>query len=106
VTIEPGVTQRQLVEFLAQKKSALWPDVTGASAECSLIGNTMERGFGHTPYGDHASKVCGLEVVLPNGEVIETGSARFPDSLSGPIYRWGVGPSLDGLFLQSNLGVV
>ncbi len=106
VTVEPGVTQGQLIEFLASRGSRLWADVSGSSAACSLIGNAMERGFGHTPYGDHASKVCGFEVVLPNGEVIDTGSARFAGSAAGPIYRWGVGPSLDGLFLQSNLGVV
>ena len=106
VTVEPGVTQGQLVEFLARNKSALWADVSGSSPDCSLIGNTMERGFGHTPYGEHASKVCAFEVVLPTGEVIDTGAARFERSSAGPIYRWGVGPSLDGLFLQSNLGVV
>ena len=59
VTIEPGVTQGQLYEFLQQRKSRLWMDATGASPECSIIGNTMERGFGHTPMGDH----CGDEFV-------------------------------------------
>jgi 4-cresol dehydrogenase (hydroxylating) flavoprotein subunit len=106
VTVEPGVTQWRLHEFLEQRQSNLWMDATGSSPDCSLIGNAMERGFGHTPYGDHFAHVCGLEVVLPTGEVIETGSARFPGSLTGPVARWGTGPSLDGLFSQSNLGVV
>jgi len=106
VTVEPGVTQRHLYEFLQQQKSKLWMDATGSIPDCSLIGNTMERGFGHTPYGDHFAHVCGLEVVLPDGEVVETGYARFPNAQAGPLYRWGVGPVLDGLFSQSNLGVV
>ena len=106
VTVEPGVTQRQLHEFLAKEKSRLWMDATGSSPLSSLIGNTMERGFGHTPYGDHFAHACGLEVVLPTGEYIETGYSRFPDARTGPIHRWGVGPSLDGLFSQSNFGVV
>ncbi|HEY4361364.1 MAG TPA: FAD-binding oxidoreductase [Bryobacteraceae bacterium] len=106
VTLEPGVTQKQLIEFLRLRKSRLWMDGTGSSPECSLIGNTLERGFGHTPYGDHFGNVCGFEVVLGNGEVLETGGARFPHSASAPVYRWGLGPSLDGLFAQSNLGVV
>ncbi len=106
VTVEPGVTQRQLYEFLKQRNSRLWMDATGSSPECSLIGNAMERGFGHTPYGDHAAQVCGLQVVLADGEVIETGSASFAGSLAAAAHRWGVGPSLDGLFSQSNLGVV
>jgi 4-cresol dehydrogenase (hydroxylating) len=106
VTVEPGVTQARLHQFLEQRKSNLWMDATGSSPDCSLIGNAMERGFGHTPYGDHFANVCGLEVVLPTGETIETGSARFPGSLTAAVARWGAGPSLDGLFSQSNLGVV
>jgi 4-cresol dehydrogenase (hydroxylating) len=65
-----------------------------------------ERGFGHTPYGDHFAHSCGLEVVLPTGEIIETGFSRFTGAHAAPVYRWGVGPSLDGLFSQSNFGVV
>jgi 4-cresol dehydrogenase (hydroxylating) len=106
VTVEPGVTQRQLRAFLQERKSRLWMDATGSSPDCSLIGNAMERGFGHTPYGDHTSFVCGLEVVLGNGDRIETGFAGFPQSQVGQLNRWGVGPSLDGLFSQSNFGIV
>ena len=106
VTVEPGVTQAQLQAFLAERGSRLWMDSTGASPECSLIGNTVERGFGHTPYGDHFAHSCGLEVVLPDGAVIETGLARYPSAHAAPTYRWGVGPFLDGLFSQSNFGVV
>jgi 4-cresol dehydrogenase (hydroxylating) len=106
VTLEPGVTQRQLHEFLRLRGSRLWLDATGASPDCSVLGNTVERGFGHTPYGDHFAHVCGLEVVLASGEVIQTGFARFPGAKAAPVYRWGVGPVLDGLFSQSNFGVV
>ncbi|MEN6604794.1 MAG: FAD-binding oxidoreductase [Bryobacteraceae bacterium] len=105
-TVEPGVTQRQLLEFLRERKSGLWLDATGASTDCSLIGNVMERGFGHTPYGDHFSYVCGLEVVLPNGEVVDTGFSRFPGAATAAVHRWGFGPSIDGLFSQSSLGIV
>jgi len=106
VTIEPGVTQRQLFDFLRERKSNLWMDATGASPECSIIGNTLERGFGHTPMGDHCSNASAFEVVLPTGDCIETGFGRFPGAQAGALSHWGVGPSLDGLFSQSSLGVV
>ena len=106
VTVEPGVTQQQLFEFLAAQKSRLWMDATGTSPAASLIGNTMERGFGHTPYGDHFAHVCALEVVLGDGTCIDTGFARFGQTATAPVYRWGLGPVLDGLFTQSNFGIV
>lgn len=106
VTVEPGVTQRQLHDFLRERQSRLWMDATGASPDCSIIGNTMERGFGHTPMGDHCSNACAMEVVLPTGECVTTGFARFPGTKAGALGRWGVGPALDGLFSQSNLGIV
>jgi 4-cresol dehydrogenase (hydroxylating) len=37
---------------------------------------------------------------------VHTGFARFPGAEAAPLHRWGVGPYLDGLFSQSNLGVV
>ncbi len=106
VTVQPGVTQRDLHHFLASRKSKLWMDATGSSPDCSLIGNAMERGFGHTPYGDHFAQVCALEVVLANGETIRTGFAGLPAARAGQVYRWGAGPSLEGLFSQSNFGIV
>ena len=106
VTVEPGVTQRQLYEFLQEQNSQLWMDATGSTPDSSLVGNTLERGFGHTPYGDRFAHTCGLEVVLPTGEMIHTGMGRFSNAKAAPVYRWGVGAYLDGLFTQSNFGVI
>jgi 4-cresol dehydrogenase (hydroxylating) len=106
VTVQPGVTQQNLLDFLKERNSRLWIDATGSSPDCSLIGNVMERGFGHTPYGDHFANVCGFEVVLPDGELIRTGFSGLARAKAGSVYRWGVGPSLDGIFSQSNFGIV
>jgi 4-cresol dehydrogenase (hydroxylating) len=104
--VEPGVTMRDLHAFLVERSSNLMMTVTGAPPESSLIGNTMERGIGQGLYADRVNHVCALEVVLPTGECIHTGFDRFAGAWSAPIARWGVGPSLDGLFTQSNLGIV
>jgi len=106
VTIEPGVTQGQLYDFLKTKRSRLWMDAAGAGRDSSIVGNTIERGFGHTPYGDHFANVCALEAVLANGEVVNTGFSHFEGVKTGSLYRWGIGPVVDGLFSQSNLGIV
>jgi len=106
VTIEPGVTFQQLYEYLCGKGSNLFMSLTGSSSNTSLIGNALERGVGSGPYGDRFNHVCGLEVVLPTGECIHSGMERFPNAKTGKLFRWGAGPSIDGLFAQSNFGIV
>lgn len=45
-------------------------------------------------------------MVLPTGECVNTGFGRFSNSKATKVDRWGVGPYFDGIFVQSNLGVV
>jgi 4-cresol dehydrogenase (hydroxylating) len=106
VTVEPGVTFAQLYRFLGERKSRLFANTTGASPHASVLGNAIERGDGTGPNGDRFNHVAGLEVVLGSGEVLRTGFARYDQSPLGPLHRWGVGPALDGIFTQSNLGIV
>jgi 4-cresol dehydrogenase (hydroxylating) flavoprotein subunit len=106
VTVEPGVTFRQVYEYLQFVKSNLFISVIGGPPEASVIGNTLERGDGWGPLGDRFAYVCGLEVVLPTGECIHTGFGRFANAQTTHVGRWGVGPYLDGIFTQSNLGIV
>lgn len=106
ITVEPGVTFRQVYEYLREQKSNLFVSVIGGSPDASLIGNTLERGDGIGPYGDRLPHVCGLEVVLPTGECVHTGFGRFANAKTTSVSLWGVGPYLDGIFTQSNLGIV
>ncbi|PRP97884.1 4-cresol dehydrogenase [hydroxylating] flavoprotein subunit [Enhygromyxa salina] len=106
LTIEPGVTFEQVVEFLDQQGSRYFFNITGSSPWSSPLANALERGDGVGPYGDRVAHTCGLEVVLPDGRVVHTGMSRFDRAATATLHRWGVGPSLDGLFAQSNLGVV
>jgi 4-cresol dehydrogenase (hydroxylating) len=103
--IEPGVTYKQLADHLKSRGIKLWADCTDSTPEGSVLGNALDRGLGHTPHGDHFGNLCGLEVVLADGEVIQTGAAP-PDSPTWHTFKWGTGPYLEGLFSQSNFGIV
>lgn len=106
VTVEPGVTFKDLYLFLAEKESNLFMSVTGASIDASLIGNILERGIGKGPYGERCNHACAFEVVLPTGDFLNTGFGRFANAQATSISHWGVGPNLESLFTQSNLGIV
>ncbi|MDB5953017.1 MAG: FAD-linked oxidase [Massilia sp.] len=104
--IEPGVTQKQLADYLRARGLALQIDCTGAGPDTSFVGNILERGFGHSPYGNRLQHVAGMQVVLASGEVLDTGFGHYPNSRTTHLFPYGVGPFLDGLFTQSNFGVV
>lgn len=104
--IEPGVTFRQLHSYLVENNIPLWIDCTDGPPEGSIMGNSLERGIGETDYGDHFGNICGMEVILPDGSIIRTGGGPMENFRSWNTYKWGVGPSLDGLFSQSNFGIV
>ena len=104
--IEPGVTQQQLSDCLREQKFALWMDCTGAGADTSLMDNILERGFGHSPYGNRLQHVSGMQVVLASGDVLHTGFGHYPNARATHILPYGVRPFLDGMFTQANLGIV
>lgn len=106
ITVEPGVTFRQVHDFLHERGSGLFCAVIGGAADASLIGNALERGDGVGPLRQRADHAAAMEVVLADGQRIETGLGRWPDAMATPMHRAGLGPALDGLFLQFSLGVV
>lgn len=106
VTIEAGVTQAALAEYLLAAGDRFRIDANGSSPRSSLVGNLLARGFGATAYGDHVAAACGFEVVLADGSLVHTGYGAFPGSRAAGLDRWAPGPMIDGLFSQSNFGVV
>ena len=97
--IEPGVTQGQLAQALAEKAPDWWLESTNAGSDTSIVGNVLERGLG---VNDRSAAVCGLEAVLADGTTLRTGFGNFPRSRVTHAAKWGVGPNLDGLFSQSS----
>jgi 4-cresol dehydrogenase (hydroxylating) flavoprotein subunit len=57
-TIEPGVTFRQLAEFLAARGSRLYLNAPGSTPEASVVGNALERGTVQGAAPDRAAEVC------------------------------------------------
>ncbi|KZL83372.1 vanillyl-alcohol oxidase [Colletotrichum incanum] len=120
VLLEPGVSFRDLHEHLEKHnlREHLWLSVPVGQG--SVLGNAVERGVGATPYGDHWGMHCGMEVVLPNGKLVRTGMGGVPNPNADPslrpdeqpanetwqLFNTGYGPYNDGLFSQSNLGIV
>lgn len=104
--VEPGVTYYDLQEHFRKNRMNLWVDVPAPSAMASPVGNTADRGVGYTPYGEHFLFSCGMEVVLANGDVVRTGTGGLENTTSWQTYKWGYGPYVDGLFTQSNLGII
>ncbi|UXI03962.1 FAD-binding oxidoreductase [Photobacterium sp. TY1-4] len=106
VRIQPGITQSQLFTALQNTSSSLQMDITAAGLHTSMVGNILERGFGHTDYSDRFGHVQSMRVLLPTGKIITTGMGMFEHSVAQHLYPYGAGPVLQGLFSQSNLGIV
>jgi 4-cresol dehydrogenase (hydroxylating) len=106
VTVEPGVTQGALSEFLIAGSHPFMVPTTGAGPECSLVGNALERGFGITPHADHFAAVTDIEAVLADGTVYRTALRELAGDDLARLFKWGIGPYCAGLFTQGRLGVV
>lgn len=102
--IEPGVSQSALAARLQDTPWRL--NLTGSSADSSVLGNLLERGQGYTR--SRIDELIGLEVVLPTGDLVRLGGfwERAGADRRPFHYRHGLGPDLTGLFVQSGLGIV
>ncbi|KAH6866497.1 hypothetical protein BKA58DRAFT_205548 [Alternaria rosae] len=103
--VEPGVTFTDLYDYCVKNKLNVWPSVPSLGWG-SVIGNTIDRGTGFTPTGTHHQHIAGVEAMLANGELVRTGQFAMSNSPSAHLSKFSFGPSIEGLFLQSNLGIV
>ena len=105
--VEPGVSYFDLYRHIQDNGLKLWIDAPDPGWG-SLVGNALDHGAGQTvgTYRDHFASHCGMEVVLANGELIRTGMGALPGAKTWQQHKYGFGPWVDGLFSQSNFGVV
>ncbi len=107
VLVEPGASYFDLYREIRAAGAKLWIDCPDPGWG-SPIGNALDRGGGYTraQFRNHFDSHCGMEVVLPNGELLRTGMGALPEAQTWQQYKPGFGPWVDGLFSQSNFGVV
>lgn len=104
--VEPGVSYVALHDDLEARNIPFWLSFPSSGALTGPVGNTLDRGVGYNRYGEHMAHFCGMEVVLADGSVVRTGMGGVTGAPSWQCYRWGYGPWTDGLFTQSNFGIV
>jgi 4-cresol dehydrogenase (hydroxylating) len=114
LTVEPGVTQQDLYEYLQKNNLDYMVPTTGAGPDCSILSNAMERGYGITPYTQHFDAVNSLKGYWASGEFFQSAisdldKSILPDDnnrdLVDKTYKYSPGPYIDGLFTQSGLGI-
>lgn len=101
VAVGSGVTYGELDKHLA-KRDLILPVYPESALVCTVAGNIAVNGAGpgSSRYGCTGEMVLGLEVVLPDGTVIQTGSEANPNS-PGPFLRYAFGSDITGLFIGS-----
>ena len=103
--VEPGVSFFDLYRHFQDNGYKLWMSVPGPGWG-SIVGNGVERGIGYGYFDDQFANSTGLEIVLPDGELMRAGMGAIGSGTAGALMRGGYGPWVDGLFTQSNYGVV
>ena len=104
VTVEAGISWAKLNEYLCHY--GLYTGCMGPSSGMTAsigggISHYSSGGGGAYKYGPCTENVASLEVVLPTGDIIETGSQANKFS-KYPFNRFGNGPDLTGLFCGDN----
>ncbi len=108
VTVQPNCTWGKLDQALRKRGLTYLCSEAGGPA-MTIGGSVMKAGGGpHSTakFGFHGNQdVLTLEMVLPNGDVVETGSAAWPSA--GKFERQCLGPDLAGMFIGAEgiLGV-
>lgn len=105
--VEPGVSYFDLYRYIEERGLKVWVDVPDPGWG-SPVGNSLDRGGGYTrpQFRNHFDAHCGMEVVLPNGELMRTGMGALPGAKTWQQYKSGFGPWIDGMFSQSCYGIV
>ena len=114
VSLQPGVTQQHLFDYLHDNNHPYMVPVTGAGPTTSILSNALERGYGITPIADHFTSVMSIKGFLADGSFYESSLQCMSDTVNGKnsecyvdkTFKWKHGPYLDGIFTQSGNMIV
>jgi glycolate oxidase len=104
VTVEAGISWGKLNDFLCNfglYTGCMGPGSGMTAAVGGGISHHSVGGGGCAKYGACTNQLVSLEVVLPTGDIINTGSQANKYS-NYPFNRFGNGPDLAGLFCGDN----
>jgi len=104
VTVEAGISWAKLNEYLCHFGLYTGCMGPGSGMTASIGGGISHHsvgGGGCAKYGACTNQLVSLEVVLPTGDIIETGSSSNKFT-KNPFNRFGNGPDLMGLFCGDN----
>lgn len=105
LVVQPGVTQDQVAHFLKQEKSDWVLDITGSDKSSSVMGNFLERGFGHSSHGDHETQGKIVQMMKSDGEMFAPNLVSSHGSQVKGLYQHDVALNLEKIFYQTHLAI-
>src|SRR6478735_8086556 len=103
--VEPGVSWFDLHDAIEAGGHNLVASIVDIGWG-GVVSNTLEHGLTYMPYSLDQASHGGFEVVMPDGNVLRTGSGAMDNNPTWPLYKRGLGPTSTELFMQSNYGIV